>query len=119
MISYLIEAVLFTALVITAWRVTKMHRELTKLRRYESEFGQMAVQISDAFDNIAASVHDLNANGTQLVHLLGVKIDEARELMAEIDRRKAERPARTVEIGAGFAGERTYATCVPIRQSNG
>jgi hypothetical protein len=118
MTYFLIEAALFVALVITAWRVTKMHRELKRLRRHEAEFAQMSGQMSAAFDNISAAVHDLNANGMRLVHLLGRKIDEAGELLAELDRRRDERSLRAVEIGERSLGERSYAPLATVGKSN-
>jgi hypothetical protein len=118
MIYFLIEAALFIALVITAWRVTTMHSELKRLRRHEAEFAQMSGRMSEAFDNIAAAVHDLNANGTRLVHLLGRKIDEARELMTELDRRKGERTLRAVETGERGGGERPYTSRATMMKSN-
>jgi hypothetical protein len=117
MTSYLVEAVLFAALVVTAWRVTKMHCELKKLRNHETEFAEAMTRMNDAFDNISLTVHELNATGTTLVHLLGVKIDEARGVMAELDRRRGERVVRAVE-SVNRNGERTCIPFAAIGQSS-
>jgi hypothetical protein len=106
MTSYLVETVLFVALVITTWRVTTMHRELKRLRLSEAEFVQTTTKMNRAFDDVAATVHDLSANGTTLVHLLGRKIDEARELMVEIDRRRSERKLRASDSDGRGEAER-------------
>lgn len=109
MTSYLVDAVVCIALLVTAMRVTKMHRELKRLRGYETEFNEMMVRTTDALDNISGTVHELNANGAQLVHLLGVKIDEARDMIAEIDRRRRPWSARqSDEIGDKSGGERAF-----------
>jgi hypothetical protein len=109
MISYLVDAVVCVALFVTAVRVTKMHRELKRLRGYETEFTDMVVRTTDALDNISGTVHELNANGAQLVHLLGVKIDEARDMIGEIDRRRrAWAPRQTEEAGERMSGERAF-----------
>ena len=38
MVSYLVDLILFAALLFTSIRVTKMHRELVKLRAHQGEF---------------------------------------------------------------------------------
>ena len=38
MISYLVDAVLLIALAFTSMRVTRMHRELARLRSYQGGF---------------------------------------------------------------------------------
>lgn len=117
MTSYLVEAVLFVALVITTWRVTTMHRELKRLRESEAEFVQTTAKMNRAFDDVAATVHDLSANGTTLVHLLGRKIDEARELMTEIDRRRGERKLRVGDPEGRDEAERSTIPFASIARS--
>jgi hypothetical protein len=86
MTSYLVEAILLVALLVTAVRVTQMQRDLKKLRRAQADFCSTLGEAASAFDTIVRTVNDLNCNGTHLIHLLGVKIDEARRLMADVDR---------------------------------
>jgi hypothetical protein len=105
MISYLVDFVLLAALLITSVRVTRMHRELRQLRGYESQLCGLTEQTSQSFNDISAIVHDLNANGAQLVHLLGFKIDEARELIVEFQRCRAQNADRAV-VEADTSGGR-------------
>ena len=44
MISYLVDAVLLIALGFTSIRVTKMHRELARLRSYQGEFSTIVTR---------------------------------------------------------------------------
>jgi hypothetical protein len=85
MTSYLVEAVLLLALLVTAVRVTQMHRDLKKLRSDQAEFCSILGEAASAFDTIVRTVNDLNCNGTRLIQLLGIKIDEARQVMAAVD----------------------------------
>jgi hypothetical protein len=85
MTSYLVEAVLLLALLATTVRVTQMHRDLKKLRSDQAEFCSILGEAASAFDTIVRTVNDLNCDGTRLIQLLGVKIDEARQVMAAVD----------------------------------
>ena len=51
MISYLVDAVLLIALAFTSMRVTRMHRELARLRSYQGEFSTIVQETAGAFDD--------------------------------------------------------------------
>lgn len=100
MTYYLVDAVLLIALLVTTVRVTQMHRDLKKLRHDQAQFCSILGEAASAFDVIVRTVNDLNSNGTHLIRMLGVKIDEARQLVAAVD----GQVARTGRTGGGAGG---------------
>jgi hypothetical protein len=93
MISYLVDAVLLIALAFTSMRVTRMHRELARLRSYQSEFSTIVHETSGAFDNVVTAAHDSTANLGRLADVLSAKIDQAHEAIAALDARRELAPA--------------------------
>lgn len=93
MISYLVDAVLLVALAFTSMRVTRMHRELARLRSYQSEFSTIVHETAGAFDTVITAAHDSTANLGRLANLLGTKIDQAHEAIAALDARSGLAPA--------------------------
>lgn len=89
MISSIVDVVLFAALLFTSIRVTKMHRELVRLRAHHGEFTQVLGKTNETVDDMVVMVREFSADGRQMVHALGDKIDEARRTIAEIDSRNA------------------------------
>lgn len=106
MTSLLADSVLLVALLATAVCVTKMHRELKQLRGYAAQFGSIMDQTSHTFDSIVRTVQDFEANGSQVAKVLGAQIDEARELIKEIERRRprAVQAGDQTDNGAGERG---------------
>jgi len=87
MISYLVDAVLLIALGFTSMRVTRMHRELGRLRSYA----------------VVTAAHDSTANLGRLASVLSAKIDQAHEAIAALDARRA-RPLSATNGGADADG---------------
>jgi hypothetical protein len=112
MASYLVDLILLVALLVTSIRVTKMHRELVRLRACQGEFGLVLGKTNDAVDDMAAMVREFSADGRQLVYALGDKIDEARQAIMDIEARSdgAQVPAR----GAVRCGEGKGADLRPV-----
>jgi hypothetical protein len=88
MISYLVDAVLLIALAFTSMRVTRMHRELARLRSYQGEFSTIVHETSGAFDTVITAARDSTANLGRLANVLGTKIDQANEAIAALDARR-------------------------------
>ena len=59
MISYLVDAVLLIALAFTSMRVTRMHRELARLRSYQGEFSTIVHETAGAFDTVITAADAL------------------------------------------------------------
>jgi hypothetical protein len=97
MISYLVDAVLLIALAFTSMRVTKMHRELARLRSYQGEFTSIVHETADAFDTVITAAHDSTASLGRLASVLSAKIDQAHEAIAALD-------ARRMPAGAANSG---------------
>jgi hypothetical protein len=93
MISYLVDAVLLIALAFTSMRVTRMYRELARLRSYQGEFSKIVHETAGAFDTIVTAAHDSTANLGRLANALSAKIDEAHEAIAALDARRGLAPA--------------------------
>jgi hypothetical protein len=90
MISYLVDTVLLIALAFTSIRVARMHRELARLRNYQSEFSTIVHETAGAFDTVITAAHDSTANLAQLASVLGAKIDQAHEAIAALDARRTQ-----------------------------
>ena len=88
MISYLVDAVLLIALAFTSMRVTKMHRELARLRSYQGEFTTIVHETAGAFDTVVSAAHDSTANLGRLTSVLSAKIDQANEAIAALDAKR-------------------------------
>jgi hypothetical protein len=103
MISYLVDAVLLIALGFTSMRVTRMHRELARLRSYQGEFSTIVHETAGAFDAVVTAAHDSTANLGRLASVLSAKIDQAHEAIAALDARRA-RPLSATNGGADADG---------------
>lgn len=95
MISYLVDAVLLIALAFTSMRVTRMHRELARLRSYQGEFSTIVHETAGTFDAVITAAHDSTANLGRLANVLSAKIDQAHEAIAALDARRGLAPATT------------------------
>ena len=90
MISYLVDAVLLIALAFTSLRVTRMHRELARLRSYHGEFSTVVNETAGAFDTVITAARESTANLGRLANVLGAKIDQAHEAIAALDARRPQ-----------------------------
>lgn len=85
MISYLVDAVLLIALAITSVKMVTMYRELRRLGSYHADYQRVFDQTSLALDGIEVSIQEINVRGSQVLNALGSRMDDARDLIAEID----------------------------------
>jgi hypothetical protein len=85
MASYLVDFILLAALLFTSIRVTKMHRELVRLRACQGDFGSVLGKTTETVDDMVLVVREFSAEGKQLVNVLGAKIEEARTLVMQIE----------------------------------
>lgn len=85
MASYLVDFVLVVAPLVTSIRVTRMHRDLVLLRAGQGDFAAVLGKTNEAVDDMVVMVREFNAEGKQLVHALGSKIDEARKAVTDIE----------------------------------
>lgn len=85
MISALVDVVLLLALIATTWKMISMHRELKRLGSYHMDYQRIFDQTALALDGIEVSIQELNVRGNQILNALGTRMDDARDLIAEID----------------------------------
>ncbi|GAB2182769.1 hypothetical protein [Roseibium sp. LAB1] len=85
MISAIVDGVLLLALVATTIRMLAMHRELRRLGSYHEDYQRIFDQTALALDGIEVSIQEINVKGAQILNALGNRMDDARELIAEID----------------------------------
>src|SRR5262245_12796889 len=95
MTSYLVDAVLLIALGFTSMRVTRMHRELARLRSYQGEFSTIVHETAGAFDTVVSAAHDSTTSLARLTDVLSAKIDQAHEAIAALDARRPQPPPAT------------------------
>lgn len=85
MISYLVDAVLLLALIATSVKVVAMYRELRRLSAYHADYQRIFDQTTLALDGIEVSIQEINVHGSQVLNALGSRMDDARELISDID----------------------------------
>ncbi|PVB62704.1 hypothetical protein [Labrenzia sp. 011] len=85
MISAIVDGVLLIALVATTVRMLAMHRELKRLGTYHADYKRIFDQTVLALDGIEVSIQEINVKSAQILNALGNRMDDARELIAEID----------------------------------
>ena len=85
MASYLVDFILLSALLFTSIRVTKMHRELVRLRADQGTSRSFSGKRPIPVDNMVVMVREFSADGKQLVNVLGDKIEEARKAIMDIE----------------------------------
>lgn len=85
MTSYLIDLVLFTALVITSLKTGRMVIELKRLRSEESIFQQALRDAEEAINRAAHEVVMLRSEGVATAMALDAAIRQARALSEDLD----------------------------------
>ncbi|MFD1695844.1 hypothetical protein [Roseibium aestuarii] len=85
MISAIVDGVLLLALLATTLRMLTMHRELKRLGSYHADYQRIFDQTALALDGIEVSIEEFNVKGTQVLNALGSRMNDARDLIAEID----------------------------------
>jgi hypothetical protein len=63
----------------------QMHRDLRRLGSYHEDYQRIFDQTALALDGIEVSIQEINVKGAQILNALGSRMDDARELIAEID----------------------------------
>nr|WP_321454759.1 hypothetical protein [uncultured Cohaesibacter sp.] len=90
MISYLADGILMIALIVTSVWVMKMNQRLQKLRDNHYEFRRIMEQTNLALEGIEVSIDEINVRGQQVLNALGKRIDEARDIVTDIDKMTRE-----------------------------
>ncbi|MGO4573389.1 hypothetical protein [Microvirga sp. 2TAF3] len=89
MISYLVNTILFLALVTTSVIVVVMYRKLKTFGVYQDEYQVVLERTGTALQAAQDAVRTFNAESTATLKELGTKIEEAKLLLAAIDERES------------------------------
>ena len=116
MTSWLIDAVLVSALAFTSWRTGAMYRELRKLRSDESSLRAVLQEADASINRAAHAVILLKSEGVRTLQALEERTGEARELgeRLEILLDSYER-RRTLPISVDNENSRLASVSVAIR----
>ncbi len=101
MTSYLIDGLLIVALVVTALRCGRMHKEIRELR--QTDLARALVDADTSLNRAAEALVAARHEGVDTVRRLERQLDDARQLIAELDERLgqgAPTPAAASEAGA-------------------
>lgn len=85
MISYLVDVVLLVALAATSLRVGAMHRELRRLRGYQTQYVQVFGETSRAADSIGDALRQIGGEGVEALRRLETAIARAGELSKRLE----------------------------------
>lgn len=86
MMSSLVNAALFLALVATSVCVVSMYRKLKRLDSYHAEYKRIFDQTAEALTSANEAVQMLNEDGKDVLLELGQRIEEARGMILKLDR---------------------------------
>ena len=84
MISYVVDAVLLIALVLTSCLVAVMYRELKRQGDHRREHSRALAEATAALAGIDRAVKDIHSTGGEVLAALGNRVAEARELLVEM-----------------------------------
>ncbi|MFC4173641.1 hypothetical protein ACFOYU_16520 [Microvirga sp. GCM10011540] len=90
MMSSLVNAVLFLALVMTSVCVLIMYRKLKSFEAHQSEYKRAFGQTSDALRAAGNAVQTFSTEGREILSALEERIEEARAVIAELEARSPQ-----------------------------
>ena len=85
MTSYLVESVLFVALLVTSLSVLQMYREIRRLRNDQTGFLATVAETSRMFEVLEGTLRDVRRDGLQVAVRLEAGIEEGRSLIEQLD----------------------------------
>jgi hypothetical protein len=85
MTSYLVESVLFVALLVTSLSVLQMYREIRRLRNDQTGFLATVAETSRMFEVLEGTLRDVRRDGVQVAARLEAGIDEGRTLIDQLE----------------------------------
>lgn len=94
----LVDTVLLLALVVTSACVVPMYLKLKRLDRTQAEYGRIFAESGQALNSAGDAVRSFSTEGREILESLTVKIDEARQILADLE---ASRRALTSDTARG------------------
>lgn len=87
MTSYLADAALLVALVVTSVFAAAMYRRLKRLDLYHSDYERILAETDDALQAALSAVASLSAEGRETAMTLADRIEKAESLIRQFDAR--------------------------------
>jgi hypothetical protein len=99
MMSSIVDAVLFVALLLTTASVVLMYRKLKQLDGLQSDYQRALKDASTALTAAREAMTGIQAEGRDTVTRLGREIDEARHVITELEVLLATASTRSRTLG--------------------
>ena len=85
MTFYLVESVLFVALLVTSVSVLQMYREIRRLRNDQAVFLGAIADTNRTFDGLKGALVEISRDGVQVAQRLEVRVAEGRALIEQLE----------------------------------
>ena len=85
MTFYLVESVLFVALLVTSVSVLQMYREIRRLRNDQAVFLGAIADTNRTFDGLKGTLQEISRDGLQVAQRLEERVAEGRALIEQLE----------------------------------
>jgi hypothetical protein len=85
MTFYLVEGVLFIALLVTSVSVLQMYREIRRLRNDQATFLGAIADANRTFDGLKGALAEISRDGLQIAQRLEARVAEGRALIEQLE----------------------------------
>jgi hypothetical protein len=85
MTFYLVEGVLFIALLVTSVSVLQMYREIRRLRNDQAAFLGAIEDTNRTFDGLKGTLLEISRDGLQVAQRLEARLAEGRTLIEQLE----------------------------------
>lgn len=100
MTFYLVESVLFVALLVTSVSVLQMYREIRRLRNDQAAFLGAIADTNRTFDGLKGTLAEISRDGLQVAQRLELRVAEGRVLIEQLETFRGGRGASSGEESA-------------------
>jgi hypothetical protein len=114
MMTTIVDIVLLAALVLTSLRVASMHRELRRLRSYQTQYVELFGETNRAADTIGAALNHIGNEGREVLERLEAAIGQGSVLSARLEAMAKAATPKPREAADDEAG--TYSRQEAVRQ---
>jgi hypothetical protein len=85
MTFYLVESVLFVALLVTSVSVLQMYREIRRLRNDQAVFLGAIEDTNRTFDGLKGTLLEISRDGLQVAQRLEAQVAEGRAMIEQLE----------------------------------
>jgi len=107
MTSYLVDAILLVALVLSSYRLAVIHRDIKRFRRHQNGYERALSKTSEALVDVGRAIQGINVEGVATVNALSLKIEEGYTLLAELEKSLARKEAHISALTLDEKGGRS------------